>query len=127
MIETKTPAHDGWHERLFYIFFIGRLDRDKKELGRGLFNRVLLRLTRALKSSLGAYTTVRSLEAKGDTLQWGAEPTRLILVIADSAQEKWVDSRVAELGTVAARDLRQDEIWITKHRLNLFAARPSED
>ena len=116
-------SSDDWQERLFCIFFIGKRGPDKKLIPRRKFNRGVGKLRKGLKTALGAYTTVRSLEARGDTRQWGPEPTRLIIVIAATEQEELLDSTVAKLGKDAANDLEQDSIWITKQRLTLFVAR----
>src|SRR5436309_12661573 len=114
---------DGWQERLFCIFFIGKRGSDKNPIPARKFNKAVGELRAGLKSALGGSTTVRSLEAKGDTLLWGPEPTRLILVIAGLDQEELVDSTIADLGPKVATDLDQDAIWITKQLLKLFVAR----
>src|SRR5436309_8576791 len=110
---------DGWQERLFCIFFIGKRGSDKNPIPARKFNKVVGELRAGLKAALGGSTTVRSLEARGDTLLWGPEPTRLILVIAAGDHEELVDSTIAKLGPKAAGDLEQDAIWVTKQFLKL--------
>ena len=110
-----------WEDRLLYSLFIGKR-RDEVEIPAAEFDLALKSLTDRIKTTLGAYTRVRFIEAEGETLTWGQEPTALVLVIADVAQKNLADAAVTDTAARLAEDLSQDAIWITRLRLDLFVA-----
>ncbi len=116
-----------WHERLLCIFFIGKHGPNGKVIPREQFNASITRLRIGLKEAVGGYTTVRSLEAKGDTRQWGPEPTRLIVVIVEDGREADLNVAVKCFGVRAADELGQQAIWVIKQRVSLFVAQRSSD
>ncbi len=118
-------ASERWEHRFLYSFLIGRCDRYGNELDADVVEDGLRELGWRLKRALGGATRIRSLEAEGQTLQWAAEQTALMIAIVVGDQELRADSLVAELEPWLVETFRQDEVWVAKDEWRLFIARRS--
>jgi hypothetical protein len=119
------PTSEDWESRLLYSFLIGNRDRHKNQIPRESLEDALVDLFEQLKSVLGGITKMRPFEATGDTANWGSEPTTVVLVLATARQEELADSSVAEQARWLTHTLAQEEVWITKQRIELHIAQHS--
>jgi len=105
MIKSPSTNVSDWLRRSLFIVFLGtkrnNVDLQPSEIALGLRE-----LTDHVKNSLGAYTTLRYLDAEGNTLTWGRERT-----LADSVITGSVVRITDKLG--------QDAIWIARLELGL--------
>ncbi len=113
----------GWGGRLLYAFFVAQIDETGHAMPRESIGRAFVDLFERLRTTLGGMTTIKTIEALGETAAWGAEQTTLVLVLADQTQERAADSIIADEARRLRLHLVQDEVWVTKQEIQLFLAR----
>ena len=118
MIKSPSTNVSDWLRRSLFIVFLGtkrnNVDLQPSEIALGLRE-----LTDHVKNSLGAYTTLRYLDAEGNTLTWGRERTVLILILVPVEQEALADSVITGSVVRITDKLGQDAIWIARLELGL--------
>ncbi len=117
------PTSSRWEERLLYAFLVGRLDRTGKPVATDSIADALLDLYGSLRGSLGGLSYLKPFEAVGETTVWSTEPTSIVLVLVDHADERVADSVIAEHAARLRLDLLQEEVWVTKQEIQLYVPR----
>jgi hypothetical protein len=111
-----------WHSNLLYGVLIGNCVPNGGAVNSERLRRSIYRLSKSLLESLGGRVRMGPSQAEGETSRWGKEATTLFLVLCPAAQEVISDDVVEVQANSLASELSQEEVWVTKQRLDVFVA-----
>ena len=121
------PTSPAWGARLLYAFFVAQTDRDGRAVPGEVRGLSFVDLFERLKATLGGMTSIKTVEAVGETTEWRTEPTTVVLVLAEQALEAAADVIITEEAGRLQSGLLQDEVWVTKQALQLYIAREARE
>ena len=121
------PTSPAWGARLLYAFFVAQTDKDGRTISREARGLSFVDLFERLKPTLGGMTSVKTIEAVGETTEWRTEPTTVALVLAEQDRESDTDLIITEEAGRLQSDLLHDEVWVTKQPLQLYIARAARE
>ena len=121
IIGTKTV----WDNVLLYCVLVGRR-KEGKLIRRRVTSREIWRMRNRLEKELAKYdlgsTCIRMFEAVGKGSSWKRERTSLLLCIVDRDDGVLADSIFVEQASEFCDALDQDQVWVTKERIERFIA-----
>src|ERR1700723_1736599 len=101
----------NWKPRLLYVFLIGKRVGNDRLLEPHEIASALGNLYAGIMTTFGNMTRIRTLDAVGETQNWGLEPSTLVFILAEIIHEGRADSFLATEGATIMQMLEQQEVW----------------